>query len=596
MLGILSYLGRGHRRAHGRKPTPRHEQLVEAVERACHAIEAAAPPALLSPAVVEQLEGRLHLTAFNAFISGAATGTHGQNFTINLWTTGQQATQWQITWGDNHTDTYSAPQGGFPVPYQVTHQYSTIQHHTITATATPTTGAAVSATYALNSSFGNVTSQGETVYNPNSGHNSAGKAMAIDTDTTSSYYGDAYVLSLDNGDAAVTRFSKSGAVDTTFGPSTNPGTIIITGLGTGTPTSIAVSQDGRYIAVGGNFNTWGVGLIDNQMNNNQGGVAWSKTSIGATTGQVNAVTFDGTDGDQVYAAGWLTPVACGPCVMAVVELNLSNGNVPSMGWNNNNQCALQIGTGSCTCSAATGIIDMDESGGGEGLALAGTTTYSTGSDFTLAEVTDSGLLENGGTGTDNNFGNGHGFVRANFGMTIPSGNGVVHNPSTDHANALVFTGTIRSGALVAVGSTNATGSTDVALGEWDPAHGTLLTAFGPYSVGLSIGAAGTANSVVVNSTSGAIDIGGTYNNDLLISQFDSGGSLDANNFGKGGNFLIDLGDTSSNSTDAGYGIGYETDSNGNIVSIVIGGSTTPSGGNGEIALADVLTNFTINIT
>mgnify|MGYP001485737518 CR=1 FL=1 len=140
MLGVLWFVGKGRRRspgtpARGRKSARPRGPMVEAVEQVCHAIEAAVPDALLPAVVVELLEDRTHLTTtFNAFISGAATGTHGQNFAVNLWTTGQQATQWVVTWGDNNRNTYTAPPGGFPVPYQVTHQYATAQHYTITAT------------------------------------------------------------------------------------------------------------------------------------------------------------------------------------------------------------------------------------------------------------------------------------------------------------------------------------------------------------------------------------------------------------------------------------------------------------------------------
>jgi len=83
--------------------------------------------------------------------------------------------------------------------------------------------------------------------------------------------------------------------------------------------------------------------------------------------------------------------------MAALELDTA-GNVP-MSWNGGHG-VFAFSTGSCLCGAANAIVDMDESGGNDWLALAGYTTYSGGQDFTLAELTDSGALENGGTGTD----------------------------------------------------------------------------------------------------------------------------------------------------------------------------------------------------
>lgn len=454
MLGVLSFLGKARRGSPGvgarrRKTTRRCRPLVEAAEQACCAIEAGVSEAMLPPAVVvEALEERTHLTTFNAFISGPSSGTHGPpDITFNLWTTGQAATQWVVTWGDNGSNTYTAPPGGFAVPYPVTHRYASANNYTITAAATPTTGAAVSATYALNNAFGNVTNQGETVYNPNSGHDSAGKGIAVDT-SGGTYNAYIYALSVDGAGAGVTRFTPQGAVDTSFNPNGSPaGTFPISGL-TPSQGAIAVSADGNWVAVAGGNNGWGMAVIDVQNNR----VAWSKSAL--ASGVANGITFESTvvpTGDFVVASGY---VPCSPgTLMGALELNRADGTSVT-GWNGGNGVKT-ISTGG-TCDVATSIVDMEPV---DALALAGYTTTATGSDFTLAELKDDGTVRTA-------FGSPNGYVRTNFGSTMGSGNGAIHIPSSDFAYALAFDSAVNlNGALVAAGYTNAVGGTHVALGE-----------------------------------------------------------------------------------------------------------------------------------
>lgn len=569
------------------------------MEHACESAEAIANPAARLPALVEPLEPRVHLTAtFKAFISGVADS--GTTVTIYLWTTGAAASKWVIAWDSNpaHNQTINAPPGGFSVPYQVSHTY-TAQTYSIVATATSATdGTTAIATYALNSGFGYPNGdgtqpnddQGDTIYTPTGAMGDAGGAgMVVDHGGTS-LDGDIYVLSKYNGKAAVTRFTPQGAVDRSFGDTSTPGTWVLSGMGTGTPYGMAISDDGRYVAVCGSFGGWGVALIDAHANTNQGTIAFDKSGV-VSTGQAFGVCIDDTDTYDVYAVGNTVASGTGYCCMAAIELDTS-GNVPST-WNGGHGvCAFSTGSLNA-CITATSIVDVDEGQGtGDGddyLALAGYTTYSGGCDFTLAELTDSGVLETGGTGSDHNFGSGAGYVRTNFGNTIGTGHGAVHIPSTDHAYALAVGLVSGLPYLFAAGGTTALGSESVALGMWSGTDGSLAS-FGPYgSDGLSVGQAGDAYSVVVKST-GQIVTGGTYNHDMLVSQFDSSGNLDTT-FGSGGNFLIDLGGTSNYSTDSGYGVGLASDG-----SILIGGSTTPSGGSAKIALVDVLASTSIVVS
>jgi hypothetical protein len=541
------------------------------------------------------------MTSFNAFISGPASGAHGTAITVNLHTTGKQATEWVVGWGDLTPNTTllasSYPGGVFPALLAVSHTYASADPYTITATATPTTGGAVTATYALNAAFGNSTSGGLETDTPSGATgNAGGIAMAIDTSTGNTYSGYIYVLSVDGSYAAVSRFKPTGGADSTFGDSTTPGTFVLTGLGTGTPTSIAVSGTGRYVAGAGQFNGWGAALIDTTQNLGAGRVEWTQPDV-VSTGKANALAFEDSDHTSgpppVYLAGQVTGCSPHASCMAVTELNLSDGTYCT-GFNSD--CGpLAFAACGCTCGYATAIIDMDSEGTSiDEMAVAGYTTYAGGSDFTLVEMNDHGSL-NTSFGTDST-----GIVRTNIGARMGSGNGAVNNPSSDFATSVTYDSTIAD--LVVAGYTNATGSTNhVALAAYTVSgspYGILDTSFGPYTsghTGVSVGPVGVANSIVTTSA-GALLIGGTVSNDFLAAQFTSAGLLDTSNFGTGGIFTIDFGDTSSNSTDAAGSIGIETDPTTGAVTIVLGGSTTPSGGNAQIALADLLTNPSINIT
>jgi hypothetical protein len=356
-----------------------------------------------------------------------------------------------------------------------------------------------------------------------------------------------------------------------------------------------VSADGQFVAVGGSFNGWGVALIDTTLNSGHGGVAWSDRGI-VTSGQADSVTFENSQSEvhNVYASGYVFNGSCLSC-MAALEMNLSDGSIPST-WNGGHG-VVSFSTGSGTCSEACAILDMDDQGGLDAFALVGTTSYSTGADFTLAELSDDGVLETGVTGSDFNFENrGTGFIRTNVGSTIGSSNGATQIPSFDAGFAVTIQFVGGSPFVLAVGQTTAIGGTNhVAMGLWNSGSGAggLQSGFGPYGTGdgLSVGPAGSARSVLLKPT-GEIVTGGSVGNDMLVCQFTSSGILDASGpFGNGGIFIVDLGDASNLSTDVGWGLNLESDG-----SIVIGGSTTPSGGSGKIALVDLLAKHSIHIT
>lgn len=591
MLGIIHREAR-NREARGRRSGCGVLPIVEPVGRAAVATERTFVPESHVPAIVEPLEDRVHLSAtFEAFISGASTGTHGQSVSFYLWTTGGTASKWVVNWDGVNSTTYNAPPGGFPTPYKVTHAYANANPYNVTATATPSGGgAAVTASYALNSAFGysggnssSPNNQGETTYTPSGASGDAGgRAMAIDT-SGSTYNGYVYVASLYGSGGAVTRFTPDGAVDTTFNQfGSTPGTVVISSF---TPRAIAVSGDGNSIAVGGQSSGgyFAVALV----NASTGAPTWTKSDLSnAENGAANAVTFE-TDGLgvlNVFAAGWFS-CSGGATEMAVTELLASNGS-NSSGWNSGNGIeSLSVSCG-CACAEATALVDLD--GYVDAVAVAGWTDVSGGSDFVLVELNDDGSFNTGF--------NHSGIVTANFGTIIGSAYGATNIPSTDYAYALAFDPD--TSALVAAGSTTAFGGTKVAVGEWNWQAGTPVYGFGPYGYGdgLEVGTTGIAKSAWVDTSAPGVDsiyLGGStggVNGDLLASKFTKYGIPDTT-FGDSGSIVVDMGDGTSNSNDLGYGIAVEGDG-----SILLGGSTTPSGGSGKIALVDMLESNTLTIS
>ena len=574
--------GRERRTRSGRQElTTASAPVVEKLESRCRS---EMPSSF--PVMIEALEPRVHLTAtFNAYLVAPPTGSFGSAYTIELYTTGGSASKWVIHWGDGSTDTtINNPSS----PQSATHTYSSSAPPTsaIKAVATLSTNSNVTATgyFALSNSFGNRQFQdsGESVQYPHgSTGNSGGVAMAIDT-SGGTYNGYIYVASLyKSNQIAVTRFAPSGQVDTTFG--SQQGTFVfdpfVTGTDTDVPTSIAVN--GRYVAVAGSCSSgWAVGTIDTTGGSNGSGVVAAHAAGVFATGQANAVTF-GLGGD-VIAAGYENS---SPTCMAVAALKPDTG-VGDTSFGSNGSVSLTISG----CNFANSVIQLAGNVGPDNgdILLGGKTLTSTYSDFTLVALTSTGSL-------DNNFGC-CGISQVNFGNTIGTAHGMTNVPSMDSDYSLVewYNSTAGAYDVTAVGSSNAQGSDHVALARFVESTGVLDTTYGPYSDGLALGPAGEGYGAALedtNTTPGYIVTAGTSNNDFLVCRFKNTGDLDPN-FGNAGVMLTDFGDSSTNSTDVAYSVvvlpGSTRPTNDKTDTILVGGSTTPSGSNAELALAEYL--------
>jgi hypothetical protein len=567
---------------------------------------------ITDPFLLEALEQRMLFTAFTASMSAPQTGSYGSAYTVDLYNSGGQASQWDVKWRDGTADTIvnaSSYLGGvFPVPLPVSHTYSSSSPPTgpiyATATLASNTSIHAIARYALNVGYGTgsrFTHSGQTLYNPYANYGSVNvDAMVVDHVGGDTFNGDSYITHpfyQQNGTAqfAVTLIDASGAPVNAWG---NDGTYVVSSFGGGSdvPYAIAISPDGAELAIAGKCSTgWAIAVVSTALNGSvYGSTVWHTASsfVSGTGSQANAVEIEQT---EVNSPVHLVAVGTDGTHMVAAALNMADG---SAFWSGTGvvTIALPAHPGSAT---ATAVVENDELdvhiANAEQLIVGGTTYYCCtgvefGSNFTLVALADS----DGSLNPYSNFGTG-GVIQTNFGNTACAGSW-----SNDSLYGLAEW--IPSGGaelVTAVGSSNAQcGTTDFALARYAATTGALDTSFGPSSNGLAFGPAGVARAVVIQGAafgSGTLDVSGSFNDDVVVAQFlpTASGTLVAGdadpNFGYGGVYQTDFGATTNNSTDAGYSVDLQYDSLGNIAGILVCGTSLQSGSsNAEIALADYL--------
>lgn len=195
-------------------------------------------------------------------------------------------------------------------------------------------------------------------------------------------------------------------------------------------------------------------------------------------------------------------------------------------------------------------------------------------DFTIVALNDDGSAVSG-------FGTS-GVVETNFGKNV---SGATNNPSMDYVTDVLE----YNGDITAIGYSNAKGATQFvnqfAVAAYSESNGALDTGFN--GNGLLLGPTGTATSAVVETvgTNSDLLVCGNVNSDVQLVRYGTNGSKDTL-FGTGSNDTIQSdfgteGTSGTNSTDTAYSVGLLSDG-----SIIVGGSTTPSGGSAEILLAN----------
>ena len=590
-----------------------HDHVIEAGR-----LRRRGPLTIGCPVFAELLESRV-LLSFVAHMSAQATGALNANYAIDLTTTGDQASKWVVNWGDLSSNTYTAPPGGFSVPFSPTHQYTMATSYGITSTATSNSNSNVTSTtgFALNMNFGTTPFQqsGKVVDKPpGTTGNANGEAMAIDTSN-----GDIYVVgpfTPSGGGATVfgiTRYFPAsstgiGGVKDSTGFGSN-GTLQALALG-GTTTEVdipyTIVMDSRlhiaYVAGKTTVNgvtTWGFAIFNavgsgTYINGITGTLQPSGKSL--PNGQANALVLDGANPDAIMVGtAWGGKIG-------VAAINL---NTLDFDGSFNSGSPLSIATGASGTATANSAIDLEQNNGNDELVVGGTTTYTQGStsagDFTLVEIDDNGTPDSG----FGNQGTGYpGVYRLNIGNKLGVGH-ACNIPSLDSCYSLLEYSTVTTNdGFIAVGGSNALGGSNdsFALARFSMASAqpALDTSFGNHSDGLAIGmgVSGDAYTAILDPNTNYILAAGSYLGDFEVARFtnatSSGGAVD-NSFGFRG-FETDFGSTSGVTTDVARSIAIDTWSSAPLADIVVGGYTFTNSSNAQIALADYLPNNCVAIS
>ena len=577
-------------------------------------------PVLTEPAVVEPLEGRVHLS-FNCYMSAQVA-----NRTVSavLWTTGGQASQYVVHWNDPNPNgstsiTYTAPADGSPKT--VTYVYQGPYTGTITTVATSTTNATSTAYYALSKSFGNfqgVQGTGASSYIPNGSTGIAGQtSMAIDN-AEDHYQGEMFVAHsfYPSGGGGplfgITAFAApgqagAGQFDSTFGniqnPSTgtwaaNNGTYVVPSFGGGSdiPYGIAIHFDGQHgvaYVVGKCARGWAIVAVDLDEQPPGQGVNNGKPDWGLPGG---TTTFKSGQANGVWAGDNLEVVGTSGAHIVAAALSYANGSM-APNWGDNGTGFVSVpyqNPGGVSDYSATAYSAFEEddvfSTRSEEMLVGGSTSWccgpcgsTLGSDYTIVEINDD-------TGTYD------GAIRTNVATTLTGTSAHLNcNPSSDSIYSLVPwqpSGQGQPMEVDAVGQTNAfTGGDYFTIAQYRLDTGALVSSFGQYGRGIKQGPAGDAYSAaVVDSSAGTFVVTGQSGSDILTAKFTSSGALDST-FGNSGVMYQDYGDMSSNSTDIGYGVLVAADG-----SILVCGTTLPHGStNRAIALLDYLVSNQVTI-
>jgi len=254
---------------------------------------------------------------------------------------------------------------------------------------------------------------------------------------------------------AITRFTSSGSIDTTWGSS---GTLTLTQWGQflsdpqgsdDVPDAIAMQDDN--IVVVGSSTAWGMVAAEVTTS---GTVNWQTDHIIQQPGVAAAVDFD--ENGNIYVAG-----NDGGSDMVVAKLEDSTG-VLNTGFNSGGTKpgTEKISVSGSTTVTVTSIVANNHPD--DRVYVGGYTEYSIGggtaSDFTIACVDRGGGLKSG-FGTD-----GSGIVRTNFAACNP-------NACVGYSNDALYSlaeweDSSSNDYLYAAGATNAEGSTSSAIARY----------------------------------------------------------------------------------------------------------------------------------
>ena len=557
--------------------------------------------------LVEALEQRALLTAFNLYIAAPQSFANQSQMQISLWSTGQPVSG-NYT-GDGSTPSSVTPLTGVTPAY---HTYNVVQmgiYYPITATATSTIGTPATASYALQFPFGNypASNGGATVYIPNTSPQSSvssnGYAVAVDTTTSFTYVAETYTLSSGALQFGITRLTSNGTPDTSFGQlvsgTTHTGTYVVPSFGGGAdvPYAAALLNSGGYeeLAVAGSStHGFAVAIVDIS---GAGSTVGTRDYNGQTmpSGNANAVMFDSSF--NVIAAGQSNNQFTAVQLYGVGSLagekvsGFGTSGVATISNSSFSQSVTQSDPFAITADQAPGSNDLVLGG------WAGTGTEPTWCDLAVAGIhDDTGQLDTTGFGSGGTCMVSVRTAACNNGVN--GFNGCRGNCSVSHDSvySLAWDDDLgAAGELVAIGGTDYSGTSQIAIWELS-GSGSPDTTFGPSGVEVpnvnAIDRGGTVDQFdLVNGTNGYIYAVGsttTPTPDLLVARINpTTGALDSGTggtgFGTGGYFMLDLGASTTNSYDVGRSVAIQTDG-----SVVAAGYTGTTQNGGKVAVARFL--------
>jgi len=561
-----------------------------------------------SAAIVEELERRVHLSGtLHCYMSAQATGSQLNDYAVTVFTTGLPAARYTINWNDPNPGgtksmTYTAPPNG--APFTKSYQYKGTYTGTITAVATASNHATATAYFALDSSFGNVQGvqgTGASVYNPYGNIGNVGQTSMVvdnlnnpgDPMAGAIFVAGAYTQATGGTLFGITAFNSQGQFISSWGSLNgvaNNGTYVVPGFGGGSdePSSIAIGigplGETQLIVAGRCATGWAICAINTSLNSNitstaYGNPIWNTPSY-FQAGQANAVEVDSTDGAHLVAVG------TDGTHIVVAALYMAESFAEFTDWTN--PIITVPFTSNEIQAGANAVIELDDAGiGAEEVLVGGYTDWNcgvcggcgggcginaTGSDYTLVAISDFH------GGVDN-------VTRTNIGQTCSAC--ALCSPSMDSVYSLVGWKKPGGGLYVdAVGQSNAF-ARNITLAQYGLSNTGvpvgLYTPFGQYGDGIAAGPVGNAYSAaLVNPTTGAFVVTGDNGGDIITCQFTSLGALDPT-FGNAGVMYQDLGSSSSNTPDYGFGVLYDSVDQ----TILIVGDTLPTGTNRyQIALVE----------
>ena len=573
--------------------------------------------------VVERMEGRVLLSvSINGSLAGPAEpsgslSSGSYQFYINA--TGSSTvlppTSETFHAGDGTNQTFTSPSN----PQPVTQSYSSTASPT--ASIIGTTGGTVTVPLTLTSAFN---ASGSTV-----GYQVSDPVGATKTDDNRGYamttdsQGNIFVASIKNGtssggQAAVTEFSNSGAVVSSFG-TLGTATIPIDS-GKDTPSAIFYESASQQLLVAGNSSTngwWVARLNSNGAIDNNFGSSGVETNF-QTTGKCLSVTEE-TDGDHsgyVVLAG--TTVSGTHTYAQLIRFNnLGALDSGPTGFGSAGKLTL-FNSGSWTASSANFVMQADFTVGGETnklLLMGGQASYVSGSctatSFALAGISTVGGVDDG---LDAHFGSS-GETTVNFGTSAAScaihgcsGSGAA---STDADYSLVCWENTLGGpwSIYGVGSTSYAGGNQFALARFTQS-GALDTSWA--YAGVTTAGIGAASGGSVAYAAALQEVGGqNYNSadqivcagsgapnggtDFVVARFNLNGTLDGG-FGPSGttagSIATDLSYPGTNSYNftTGFDVALAVAWDGTNGTIDVAGWSGPNGNTGHIAVAEYIGN------